>query len=435
MKKETRNTQRQNARKRKAEMRMLKIAERVRKQLQDEMLATHQPQSEVRQNSNLENGPGSETSLLIRFLQEHYEFRYNLMTGYAEYRQQGGNAWTPVGDREVNTLTMKARLEGINIWNSDTKRFVWSHMVTDYHPVNSYFERVKDTWDGQDRVTPLALTVKTNCRQWTEWFHRWMLAMVAQWTGKNTVYGNSVAPLLISGQGFHKSTFCKSLLPPELSWGYMDNLLIAEKKQVMQAMNQMLLINLDEFNQISPTIQTGFLKNVIQLSTVKMRRPYGNHVEDFPRMASFIATTNMTDVLSDPTGNRRFICVELTQPVDVSIPPCHDQLYAQLLHELEQGERYWFDEADTRHIIEHNRQYLLKNPIEDYFSKFFEVTTDEEKGEYMNATAIYDFIRRRIGSSVPQKGVINFGRMLANINGIVRRRSNRGSEYLVALRS
>ena len=419
-------------------MRMQRIVEAVKLQLQSTTSDNRQPPSPLAQKTATAESAtvGTETSQLIAYLHERYDFRYNLVMGYAEYRDKDrGDSWQAIDDREVNTLTMQARLSGINIWNSDTKRFVWSHMVTDYHPVNSYFERVKDTWDGQDRVTPLALTVKTNCRQWTEWFHRWMLAMVAQWTGKNTVYGNSVAPLLISGQGFHKSTFCKSLLPPELSWGYMDNLLIAEKKQVMQAMNQMLLINLDEFNQISPTIQTGFLKNVIQLSTVKMRRPYGNHVEDFPRMASFIATTNMTDVLSDPTGNRRFICVELTQPVDVSIPPCHDQLYAQLLHELEQGERYWFDEADTRHIIEHNRQYQLKNPIENYFSKFFEVTTDEEKGEYMNATAIYDFIRRRIGSSVPQKGVINFGRMLANINGIVRRRSNRGSEYLVALRS
>lgn len=419
-------------------MRMQRIVESVKLQLQSTTSDNRQPPSPPAQKTATAESAtvGTETSQLIAYLHEHYDFRYNLVMGYAEYRDKDrGDSWQAIDDREVNTLTMQARLSGINIWNSDTKRFVRSYMVTDYHPVNSYFERVKDTWDGQDRVTPLALTVKTNCRQWTEWFHRWMLAMVAQWTGKNTVYGNSVAPLLISGQGFHKSTFCKSLLPPELSWGYMDNLLIAEKKQVMQAMNQMLLINLDEFNQISPTIQTGFLKNVIQLSTVKMRRPYGNHVEDFPRMASFIATTNMTDVLSDPTGNRRFICVELTQPVDVSIPPCHDQLYAQLLHELEQGERYWFDEADTRHIIEHNRQYQLKNPIEDYFSKFFEVTTDEEKGEYMNATAIYDFIRRRIGSSVPQKGVINFGRMLANINGIVRRRSNRGSEYLVALRS
>lgn len=37
----------------------------------------------------------------------------------------------------------------------------------------------------------------------------------------------------------------------------------------MLAMSQQLLINLDEFNQISPRVQQGFLKNVIQLPSIK----------------------------------------------------------------------------------------------------------------------------------------------------------------------
>ena len=79
-------------------------------------------------------------------------------------------------------------------------------------------------------------------------------------------------------------------------------------------MSQQLLINLDEFNQISPRVQQGFLKNVIQLPSIKAKRPYGTHLEELPRKASFIATSNMTDILSDPSGNRRFIGIELTAP-------------------------------------------------------------------------------------------------------------------------
>lgn len=47
-------------------------------------------------------------------------------------------------------------------------------------------------------------------------------------------------------------------------------------------MTQFLLINLDEFNQITPRVQEGFLKNLIQLASVKVKRPYGKHVEEFP---------------------------------------------------------------------------------------------------------------------------------------------------------
>ena len=134
-------------------------------------------------------------------------------------------------------------------------------------------------------------------------FRTWFLAMVAQWQHRNPRYGNALALLLISRQGYNKSTFCKSLLPPELQWGYNDNLVLGEKKSVLQAMSQFLLINLDEFNQISPKLQEGFLKNLIQLASVKVKRPYGKHVEDFPRLTSFIATANVTDLLADPTGS------------------------------------------------------------------------------------------------------------------------------------
>ena len=56
---------------------------------------------------------------------------------------------------------------------------------------------------------------------------------------------------------------------------------VSEKRQTLQAMHNFLLINLDEFNQISPKLQEGFLKNVIQQPCVKIKRPYGKLVEKF----------------------------------------------------------------------------------------------------------------------------------------------------------
>ena len=120
-------------------------------------------------------------------------------------------------------------------------------------------------------------------------------------------------------------------------------------------MSSLLLINLDEFNKISPGIQQGFLKNVIQLSQVKAKRPYASTMEDLPRRASFIATTNMSDILTDPSGCRRFIGVELTSPIKISHSIDHFQLYAQVMAALSAGERCWFDEAETERVIQHNR--------------------------------------------------------------------------------
>ena len=84
--------------------------------------------------------------------------------------------------------------------------------------------------------------------------------MVAQWMGLDNAHGNSVAPLLISRQGYRKSTFCKRLLPEVLQWGYNDNLVISEKQNTLRAMTQSLLINIDEFNALSAKTQDGFFE-------------------------------------------------------------------------------------------------------------------------------------------------------------------------------
>jgi predicted P-loop ATPase len=262
-----------------------------------------------------------------------------------------------------------------------------------------------------------------------------VLAMVAQWKGRNRRYGNSVAPLLISSQGYNKSTFCRSLLPDELQWGYTDNLSLDEKRPVLQAMSQMLLVNLDEFNQISPRIQEGFLKNTIQLARVKAKRPYGKHIEDFPRLASFIATTNIADVLADPSGNRRFIGIELTGPINVRVRPNHTQIYAQAQQLIEQGEPYWFDDKETRLIMQHNRQFHTESAAEQCFHEQFKVAEDEKTGMWMTAAAILSSLRVTYGASLlKQTSLVAFGRALSNMEGMHHHHSVDGTQYCVTLK-
>ncbi len=70
------------------------------------------------------------------------------------------------------------------------------------------------------------------------------------------------------------------------------------------------------------------------LQTRKMR---SDQYVMLPRMASFIATTNDYQPLTDPTGSRRYLCCELTGIIDTDTPIPYKQLYAQAIHELEQG--------------------------------------------------------------------------------------------------
>lgn len=371
---------------------------------------------------------------MIEFLCKKYDFRYNSVMKFTEYRPKDKDYWgfQPVDARVQKRMTLEVQLANIRVSIKDVRNYLESDLLSTYNPVENFLFKCMGKWDGKDHIRALARTVPTDNPHWEDWFYTWFLAMVDQWRSySHRKYGNSVAPLLISKQGYNKSTFCRSLVPPELQWGYNDNLVLSEKRQVLQAMCQALLLNLDEFNQISPQVQQGFLKNIIQLPSVKMKPPYGSHMQEFPRMASFIATSNMEDILSDPSGNRRFLGVELTGPIDVSQLPNYEQLYAQALSALQAGEKTYFDAEQTKLIMASNRKFEVISPVDQYFNLYFDLTDDAKLGEYLTAAEIFQELKNHIGSSVKLSNLISFGRKLSQMPSIHRKRFNDGMRYLV----
>ena len=375
---------------------------------------------------------------MIGFLCKKYDFQYNSVMKFTEYRPKDKDYWgyQPVDARVQKRMTLEVQLANIRVSIKDVRNYLESDLLSTYNPVEDFLFKCAGKWDGKDYIRALARTVPTDNPYWEDWFYTWFLAMVNQWRSySHRKYGNSVAPLLISKQGYNKSTFCRSLVPPELQWGYNDNLVLSEKRQVLQAMCQALLLNLDEFNQISPQVQQGFLKNIIQLPSVKMKPPYGSHVQEFPRMASFIATSNMEDILSDPSGNRRFLGVELTGPIDVSQLPNYEQLYAQALAALQAGEKTYFDAEQTKLIMASNRKFEVISPVDQYFNLYFDLTDDAKLGEYLTAAEIFQELKSHIGSSVKLSNLISFGRKLSQMPSIHRKRFNDGMRYLVVRKS
>ena len=386
-----------------------------------------------RQSERLKNDI---TRRLLNYLERKYEMRFNTALGCTETRKAGSNEpFVPVDERMRNTIAIKARLDGIDAWDKDIRRYTESDFVKAFNPVDIFLKGLRGRWDGKNHIEALADCVPNDNTRWAEWFHTWFLAMVAQWMGLDVSHGNSVAPLLISRQGYRKSTFCKRLLPEALQWGYNDNLIISEKQNTLRAMTQSLLINIDEFNTLSAKTQDGFLKNIMQLANIKIRQPYCQQQVTLPRIASFIATANVSDVFSDPSGCRRFIAVALTGPIRLPEHIDYEQLYAQAVAELDSGRRYWFDEADTQDIMENNVQYQQRTPAEALFLDSFSIPKDLTKGAYMTAASIFSLLRQRYGSQLNLTSLSHFGRVLANIPNLHSKHSSHGTEYLVAVRS
>ena len=369
-------------------------------------------------------------SLLQRledYLFGKYEFRFNVLTEQAESRMMGETDYHQVDQRMLNTFCMEAREEGINCWDKDVSRLLLSRKVADFHPFRQYVSDLPQ-WDGVDRVLELARRV-SNLPVWVNGFHRWMLGMVAQWMGLDGQCANAVAPLLVSAQqGRCKSTFCSILLPEELQKFYIDKFDITSVSGCEQKLSLFGLINMDEFDGYGlRTMAT--LKNLMQLKKLNFRKSHRSYYSQLPRIASFIGTSNQKELLTDTTGSRRFLCVEVMGKIDCT-PPDYVQLYAQLKSELLAGERYWFSSEEEREIQEHNRSFYKHAPEQEIFFRCFRLPDGDEQGVQLSSTEIFCRLQKKFPAALRGCNVVNMGRILMAL-GVERVRTRNGSAYRV----
>ena len=367
------------------------------------------------------------STLLETFLTEHYTFRYNVLTEQAEVRALGEKKFRPVTQRVANTLCLEAQEQGIPCWDKDVLRLLNSERLTDYHPLLTYMAELP-AWDGIDRITPLAERISTE-EIWVNGFHRWMLGVAAQWSGQMGRCANAIAPMLISArQGMGKSTFCCQLVPESLADYYTDSFDLNSQAGCEQKLSLFGLINLDEYDKLSPR-KLPLLKNLMQMTSLHYRKAHRAQYSHLPRIASFIGTSNRRDLLNDPTGSRRYLCIEVEEKIE-NTPLEHKQLFAQLKAEFANGERYWFTGKEEKELMKHNEPYYIQPPSHDVFFQCFRLPEKGEAHQLQTASQLYELLTKRFPSAMRGMNANQFGKTLTLI-GAERVHTVNGNVYRV----
>ena len=368
--------------------------------------------------------------MLADFVRERYDLRFNVLDGSTELKrkEEPEAAFRTVSERESNTVCLEAHSAGIPCWDRDLLRFIHSSHVEAYHPFRQYFDRLPD-WDGTDRLEALAMRVSSD-PVWVSAFRRWMLGVAAQWSGlTDGMHALCVAPLLVSDrQGLGKSTFCKALLPPVLRHYYTDDVDLSSPGKMERRLVEVGLINLDEFDRISSKKQS-LLKNLMQISALHFRKAYSAYNCTQPRLAAFIGTSNSRELLTDKSGNRRFICVSVEHPVD-STGIEHAQIYAQLKAELAGGARYWFDAEDEAALQFNNASYYRTFPTEELLRSCFRAPRPGEEGRLFSLTDMLSRIRLRCPGVTAGVNLHNFAQALTTA-GVRKIHTQYGNRYRV----
>lgn len=322
------------------------------------------------------------------FFERRYELRYNEMKRLEEFRPKGRDywPWQPLTDRDLRRIAHEEMIDAGAAWSIDIEMYVRSSLVRNYNPVHEFLAGC-GKWDQKrDYIGELAQRIPNDYEDWQRFFHRWFLGMVAQWLGKSRDFGNSVVPMLIGPQATHKSTFCKLLIPMGLREYYIDDIKMDNAEQVERMLGRMALVNIDEYNAKTDREQAK-IKRILTERDVQVRRMRSDQYVMTPRMASFIATTNERQPLNDPTGSRRYLCVEVKGMIDTDTPINYQQLYAQALWELDQRQPYYFSKEEESAIEAHNAQYQRMTPTDILLSTYFE-PAERDKRYFMKAVDI-----------------------------------------------
>ncbi len=353
-------------------------------------------------------GASLQNSLAVeQFLTDNYLFRRNILNGKVEYlilkteQTDSQPVWRTLTPEALNSIVRKAKQEQItkNSPKTDIQEVIYSDATPVYDPISEFLMHLPK-WDGQNHLAKLFSRLPGISSEQLDFLVIWFRSAVAHWLQKDKLHANESVPTLIGAQGCGKSTFIARLLPPELQEYYLDHLNLSNKFDKEMALTNNLLVNLDELDAIRPSQQAA-LKQTLSKIKVNGRTIYGSSQQDRPRYASFVATTNNPHPLSDVTGSRRFICIEIPdgQYIDNVGEIDYEQLYAQLVYEVNELKApYWFTNEQVARIQELNQNYTDEKDITEIIEACFRKPNEGEKVKAMNCTQMLELISKEYPS-------------------------------------
>jgi hypothetical protein len=350
-----------------------------------------------------------------------------------ECRLPGENLWQPISDRIVNSL-WKDRSHQKNVRIQDMRNILDSDFVPDFHPFRFYLERLPP-WDGQDHILAMSLSVnvKGDAQEqmlFADYLKKWLVGMVAAWVDDTVV--NNVILVLIGEQGSYKTTWFNHLLPPELSsYFYTKTNANRMGRDDLLTLAQYGLVCCEELDTMRPS-ELNQLKAAVTMPSIDERAAYAHFHEHRKHIASFCATGNNTQFLSDPTGNRRWLPFEVERIESPRDKPFdYKGIYSQAYALYQQGFQFWFSREEILRLTEHNRQFETPRLEYELANLYFCQPSGARPGVFMSVARAMQVVSANISQKLSP---VHLGRALGEL-GFQRVKFNGQRGYIVVQRT
>ena len=342
----------------------------------------------------------SKNSEIEAYLSTHYEFRYNTVLGRTEYRSKNDAHFSKVGRYEINTLRREINNDiGIITSSENLYSIIESSFSPRINPIQEYFKGlplvdVSSSSPFSLKAIPdlASCVVVRNSDKWLPYLTKWLVAVVAN-AMDDRECRNHTCLVLTGEQGKFKTTFLDLLCPPALHGYSYTGKIYPQEKDTLTYIGQNLIVNIDDQLKALNKRDENELKNLITCPMVKYRMPYEKYVEEHPHLASFVASVNGNDFLTDPTGSRRFLPFEvLSIDIERAKAISMDNVYAEAKALLKSGFRYWFDDDEIAELYRESEDFQVQTAEMELLLRCFEKPTEDESYSLMTTTEILTYL-------------------------------------------
>ncbi len=220
-----------------------------------------------------------------------------------------------------------------------------------FHPVRDWLDGLQ--WDGKPRLDGLLATYfgAEDTPLHRRFSGGWLIGACARVFEPGCQLDTML--MLIGQQGVGKSRACAALVP-DRAWFGDSTFDIGNKDAFINLHGKWIyeLAECESLKKASDDARKAFIT-----SRTDRRRPFGRLAEDHPRQVVFVATSNNTEVLTDPTGARRFWTVLVGEPDVDGLDRDRDQLFAEALTRYRAGEPWHLDAEHAALLVEAQRQF------------------------------------------------------------------------------
>lgn len=266
-------------------------------------------------------------------------------------------------------------------------------LIGNQHRYNPAAELISERpWDGVSRLPQLYATLQTPPKYDRAMLElllrRWLISAVAS-VLKPTGFWSKGVLVLQGDQSLGKTAWIKALLPTEQRGLIKIGAIIdpSNKDTISSAIGHWI-VELGELDGTFRKADIARLKAFISQDIDQLRRPYDRLESSYQRRTVFCASVNPEKFLADETGNVRWWTIPVTD-LNASHAIDVQQLWAEVAHLYESGERWWLEREEEALLEGYNREHEATDPVEEQILSAF--AWDDQTGiggKEMTATEV-----------------------------------------------